>query len=70
MEPARRARVRKREEAVVNVTRKTHLPDRRIKAAEEPAAEAARVADRAAVKAQAEAGERDLKIISIILQFN
>jgi hypothetical protein len=60
MEPARRARVRKREEAVANVTRKTHRPDRKTRAAGDPAAEADRVAAKAAVKAAAKAGESDL----------
>ncbi|MGD9151247.1 MAG: hypothetical protein PVG40_13220 [Desulfobacterales bacterium] len=70
MEPAHRAKVRKREEAVADVIRRTHRPDRKTRAAEDPAAEAARAADRAAVKAAAEAGESDLNAILIILRIN
>jgi hypothetical protein len=65
MEPARRARVPKREEAVANVTRKTHRPDRRIRTAGDPDAEADRDAAKAAVKAAAKAGESDLNYFTV-----
>ena len=50
MEPARRARVPKRAEAVADVTRKTHRPDLRIKATGDPTAEPAGVAEGAGDK--------------------
>ncbi len=65
MEPAHRARVRKREEAVADVIPRTHRLDRKTRAVEDPAVEAARVADRAATKAQAEAGESNLNHFTI-----
>ena len=61
MEPARKARVAEPEKAVADVNRKTHRLDRKTRVVEDPAAEAARVAARAAVKAPVEAGESDLK---------
>ena len=57
--PAHRARVRKREEAVADVILRTHRLDRKTRAAGVPAAEAAKVVGRAAVKAAAKAGESD-----------
>jgi hypothetical protein len=65
MEPARRARVPGAEKAVADVTRKTHRPDRKIRATGDPAAEADRVAERAAVKVAAKAGESDLNQLTV-----
>ena len=66
MEPARRARAHGPEKAVADVTRKTHRPDRKTRAAGGPAAETVRVAGKAAVKAPAKAGVGDLKTILTI----
>ena len=54
-EPARRARVTEPEKAVADVTRKIHRPDRKTRAAE-----AARVAERAAGRVLAKAAESGL----------
>ena len=66
MEAARRARARGPGKAATDVTRKTHRPERKTRAAGGPAAEAVRVAGRAAVKAPAKAGVGDLKTISTV----
>ena len=60
MEPARRARAHGPEKAVADVTRKTHRPNRKTRAAGGPAAEAVEVAGRVAGKAPAKAGVSDL----------
>lgn len=55
---------------MADVTRKTGRPDHETRAAEDPAAKAAGVAGRAAVKEPAKAGESDPKTILILLRFN
>lgn len=67
---ARRARVPGPVKAVADVTRKTHRPNRRTRAAENPVAGAERVAGRAAAKAAAKAGESGLNATLTILRFN
>ena len=66
MEPARRARAHGPEKAAEDVTRKTQRPDRKTRATGGPAAEAVRVAGKAAVRAPAKAGVGGLKTILTI----
>ncbi|MGD9236096.1 MAG: hypothetical protein PVF09_05445 [Desulfobacterales bacterium] len=69
MEAARRARVPGPEKAAADVTRKTHRPERKTRAAGGPAAEAARVAERAAGKAPVKAGESGLNTNEPFFEF-